>query len=99
MVALFQETGFDCLVRTPKIIPLPNMNKAMVHLKLGRNVRIVKAGSKKLCGISENSVNILCKYILCKYITYTMQVQKTRWTAVSIERTKRIHCVPSHLPW
>lgn len=46
MGALFLKTEFDILARIPRIITLPNMDKTMAHLKLGRNVKIAMADSR-----------------------------------------------------
>lgn len=59
--AFFQGTGFDSLARTPRIVPLQNMGKAMVYLQLVRNARIAMASSRRLCGRNKNRVDILCK--------------------------------------
>lgn len=42
---LSQGTGFDSLASAPRMVPFPNIDRAMVHLNLGRNARIAMAGS------------------------------------------------------
>lgn len=73
--------------RIPRVVPLPNIGKAMVCPKLGGNMRLAMVGSGRLCGRSGNAkVDILPKS------------RKPTGRLVFIGKTKKINHLQSHFP-